>query len=172
MMTQSGDDAVWIRPEFSRPVALDRIGPRGLDITVEATASECSALAMRMNLPAVLSLACVFHLIRESSDRVVARGVLRGQVICTCVVSLEEFDAHIEEVFQVRFVPSGEESEDIDPDSDDEIPFEGTLVDLGEAAAEQLGLALDPYPRMPGVEMPPAEDDPEPHPFAALRRLN
>ena len=28
------------------------------------------------------------------------------------------------------------------------------MIDLGEAAAEQLGLALDPYPRMPGVEMP------------------
>jgi hypothetical protein len=25
---------------------------------------------------------------------------------------------------------------------------------------------------MPGVEMPEVEEDPEPHPFAALRRLN
>ncbi|MDB5401383.1 MAG: hypothetical protein JWQ55_3401, partial [Rhodopila sp.] len=54
----------------------------------------------------------------------------------------------------------------------DEIPFDANLIDLGEAAAEQLGLALDPYPRMPGVELPLAEDEPNPHPFAALRRLN
>ncbi|HEY0185481.1 MAG TPA: DUF177 domain-containing protein [Rhodopila sp.] len=158
--------------EFSRPVLLDRIGPRGLDLTVEANPTECAALAIRMNLPAVLAVSCVFHLIRESRDIVLARGVLRARVTQTCVVSLEDFDAPVEETFQVRFVPSGEESDDIDPETDDEIPFEGNMIDLGEAAAEQLGLALDPYPRMEGVEMPVAEEAPEPHPFAALRRLN
>jgi uncharacterized metal-binding protein YceD (DUF177 family) len=151
---------------------LDRIGSRGVDLTIEANPAECSALADRMNLPAVLAVSCEFHLIRESRDIVLARGVLRARVTQTCVISLDEFDADVQEIFQVRFVPSGEESDDIDPESDDEIPFEGNLIDLGEAAAEQLGLALDPYPRMPGVEMPAAEDDPDPHPFAALRRLN
>ncbi len=159
-------------PEFHRPLSLDRIGAQGLDITIEASPAECSALSERMNLPAVLSLSCTFHLIRESRDKVLARGVLRGHVTQICVVSLEEFDSPVEETFQVRFVPSGEEADDIDPDSDDEIPFEGNQIDLGEAAAEQLGLALDPYPRMPGVEMPAVEDEPDPHPFAALRRLN
>jgi uncharacterized metal-binding protein YceD (DUF177 family) len=159
-------------PEFHRPLSLDRIGTLGLDMTVEAKPAECAALAERMNLPAVLALSCVFHLIRESRDKVLARGVLRATITQICVVSLEEFDATIEEVFQVRFVPAGEESEDVDPESDDEIPFEGNIIDPGEAAAEQLGLALDPYPRMPGMEMPEIEEDPEPHPFAALRRLN
>ncbi len=159
-------------PEFHRPLSLDRIGTLGLDMTVEAKPAERTALAERMNLPAVLTLSCVFHLIREGRDKVLARGVLRATVTQICVVSLEEFDAAIEDVFQVRFVPAGEESEDVDPESDDEIPFEGNMIDLGEAAAEQLGLALDPYPRMPGMEMPEIEEDPEPHPFAALRRLN
>jgi len=159
-------------PEFHRPLSLDRIGPKGLDVTVEATPAECAALAVRMNLPAVLTLSCTYHLLREGRDRVLARGVLRATVTQTCVVSLDDFDATVEDVFQVRFVPSGEEADDIDPDSDDEIPFEGNTIDLGEAAAEQLGLVLDPYPRMPGVEMPAIEDEPEPHPFAALRRLH
>jgi hypothetical protein len=148
-------------PEFHRPLSLDRIGPQGLDLTLEAKPAECAALAVRMHLPAVLALSCVFHLIREGRDTVLARGVLRARVTQTCVVSLEDFDASL-----------GEESDDIDPDADDEIPFEGNQIDLGEAASEQLALALDPYPRMPGVEMPAAEDDPDPHPFAALRRLN
>jgi uncharacterized metal-binding protein YceD (DUF177 family) len=158
--------------EFHRPLSLDRIGPQGLDVTVDASPAECSALAVRMNLPTVLAVSCVFHLIRESRDIVLARGVLRARITQTCVISLEDFDAPVEEVFQVRFVPSGEESDDIDPESDDEIPFEGNQIDLGEAAAEQLGLALDPYPRMPGVEMPEAGEEPDEHPFAALRRLN
>jgi len=159
-------------PEFHRPVSLDRIGPRGLDLTVEATPAECVALAARMNLPAVLALSCTFHLIRESRDQVLARGVLQATVTQTCVVSLDDFDAPVQEVFRARFVPSDTECDDIDPESDDEIPFEGNTIDLGEAAAEQLGLALDPYPRMPGVEMPEVDDEPDPHPFAALRRLN
>lgn len=159
-------------PEFHRPLSLDRIGPQGLDLTVEASVGECAALAVRMNLPAVLAVSCVFHLIREGRDNVLARGVLRARVTQNCVVSLEDFDTAVEEVFQVRFVPSGEESDDIDPESDDEIPFEGNLIDLGEAASEQLGLALDPYPRMPGIEMQALEDEPQAHPFAALRRLN
>ena len=159
-------------PEFHCPLSLDRIGSQGLDMTVEATPAECSALAARMGVPAVLSLSCVFHLIREGRDNVLARGVLRAQVTQTCVVSLDDFDAPVEEVFQIRFVPAGEESEDIDPEADDEVPFEGNAIDLGEAAAEQLGLSLDPYPRMPGVELPEVEGEPEPHPFAALRRLN
>jgi len=159
-------------PEFHRPLSLDRIGPHGLDLTVEATQAECSALAVRMDLPAVLVVSCAFHLIREGRDVVCARGVLHARVTQTCVVSLDDFDASLEEVFQVCFVPSGEEADDIDPEADDEIPFEGNVIDLGEAAAEQLGLVLDPYPKMPGVEMPTVEEEPKAHPFAALRRLN
>ncbi len=81
----------------------------------------------------------------------------------------------VEESFQVRFVPSGEETDDIDPDADDEVGYEGNQIDLGEAAAEQLALALDPYPRMPDADLPEAEADVDLHPFgglAGLRRLN
>lgn len=161
--------------ELCRMVTLDRIGALGLDFTVEATASECSALAVRMLLPSVQKLSCVFHLVREGRDRVFARGHLRARVTQNCVVTLEDFEADVEEAFQVRFVPSGEETDDIDPEADDEIPFEGNAIDLGEAAAEQLGLALDPYPRMPGAELEMPGEEKEPHPFsglAGLKRLN
>ena len=40
-------------------------------------------------------------------------------------------------------------------------------IDLGEAAAEQLALALDPYPRAPGAVLE-MEEEPEAAPFAAL----
>lgn len=162
-------------PEFHHPVSLDRIGTQGLTLTIEATPAECAALAVRMKLPAVHTLSCVFHLIREGRDNVFARGHLRARITQTCVVTLEDFEAPLEETFQVRFVPSGEETDDIDPESDDEIPFEGNLIDLGEAAAEQLALALDPYPRMPDATLDDPETEAEPHPFAALaglRRLN
>ncbi|MGE4047727.1 MAG: DUF177 domain-containing protein [Acetobacteraceae bacterium] len=162
--------------ELHRPIPLDRIGRDGMDVLVEATPAECAALADRMQLPAVQSLTCAFHLQREDDDRVLARGHLRASVVQTCIVSLEDFETSVDETFRVRFVPSGEEEEEItDPESVDEIPYEGRALDLGEAAAEQLGLALDPYPRMPDAELPDIEVEADENPFArlaALRRPN
>ena len=156
-------------PELYRPVATDRIGPDGIDLTVDATAAECAALAERMQVPAVLSLSCHYHLTRSATtEGIEARGRLRARVVQTCVVSLDDFEAAVEEDFAVRFVPAGQESDAVDPESEDEIPFDDGVIDLGEAAAEQLGLALDPYPRQRGAELPDQVADEKPHPFAAL----
>jgi uncharacterized metal-binding protein YceD (DUF177 family) len=157
--------------EMSRPIAFERVGPRGLDVTVEASAEECVALAERMGLPAVGSLVCRFRLIPEGKTRVRAEGHLRAVVVQTCVVSLEDFQSVVEEDFMVRFVPAADIREDLDLDDDDEVAIENGLLDVGEAAAEQLGLALDPYPRMPGAALPAVEEDGDDHPMAALKRL-
>lgn len=158
-------------PELHRPLAVDRIGPAGLDVTVEASAEECAALARRMDLPAVLSLTCQFRLTREIGEMVRAEGRLAARVVQTCVISLEDFAAAVEDRFTLRCVPEGEESDDMDPDSPDEITYVDGVLDLGEAAAEQLALALDPYPRAPDAELPEIPEDAETHPFAALASL-
>jgi uncharacterized metal-binding protein YceD (DUF177 family) len=162
-------------PELHRPIPIERVGPAGLDVTVEATAAECAALARRMSLPGVLSLSCRFHLARDTADSLIVRGRLVAQVVQTCVVSLEDFSAGVDERFTVRCVPDGEESDDPDPEAPDEITYVNGVLDLGEAAAEQLALALDPYPRAPGAELPEIEADPEAHAFdvlAGLKRPN
>jgi uncharacterized metal-binding protein YceD (DUF177 family) len=159
-------------PELHRPLPAERIGAGWMDFAVEATPAECAALARRMGLPAVLSLNCRFRLARQDGGAIAALGHLQARVMQTCVLSLEDFEAPVEETFTIRFVPSGQESTDIDPESEDEVPYQAGLLDLGEAAAEQLGLALDPYPRQPGAELPTlqAEEDTKPHPFAALAK--
>ncbi len=158
-------------PELNRPVAIDRIGPRGLDVTVVANAAECAALAERMGIPAVQSLSCRFHVARVAADKFAAAGHLRARVVQTCVISLEEFAADVEERFRLRFVPVGQETDEIDPaDPEDEVAYAAGMLDLGEAAAEQLSLALDPYPRQPGSSLPEGEPDAIPHPFDVLRR--
>lgn len=156
-------------PELSRPVAVDR-AQAGLSMEVIASAEECAAIAARMGLPAIERLACRFVTRWDAGDAVAAEGRLAARVVQTCVVTLENFPADIEEDFRVRFVPAGTESEELDLDADDEIPFEGATIDLGAATAEQLALALDPFPRKPGVEpeLPPEEAS---GPFAALARL-
>ena len=160
-----------MNPEFHRPLAIEAIGPGGLAREVVADAGECAALATRLLLPAVLAVACRFQLSREGRDGavVVASGRLLARVEQTCVVSLDPFETAVDEAFRVRFVLAGTEQDDDDPEADDELPYAGATIDLGEAAAEQLGLALDPYPRKPNAALP----EPEPpsaviHPFAAL----
>jgi uncharacterized metal-binding protein YceD (DUF177 family) len=160
-----------VTPELHRPVAADRVGGAGLDCTVEATADECAALANRMNLPAVLSLSCRFRLQREPGGAVMARGHLLARVVQTCVVSLDDFTATVEERFEVRCVAAGTESDDPDPDAPDEFVYAEGVIDLGEATTEQFALALDPYPRAPGAVLPDIEAEPEPHPLAALEAL-
>ena len=65
------------------------------------------------------------------------------------------------------------------------LPLDGDALDLGEAVAQSLGLALDPYPRAPEevraaaarfiiteaeAEAIAAADKARANPFAALRR--
>lgn len=155
-------------PELHRPVLVERIGRAGLEVTVEATSAECAALADRMQLPAVLELTCAFRLERDSAGSLFAHGHLQARVVQICVVSLDEFTDAVEDRFVVRCVEQGQESEDADPEALDEVVYADGVLDLGDAAAEQLALALDPYPRAPGAEMPNIAEQPAEHPFAAL----
>ena len=59
----------------------------------------------------------------------------------------------------LRFVPAAppravenEEEIELSADECDEIEYEGDSFDLGEALAQTLGLAIDPYATGPGAE--------------------
>ncbi len=159
------------RPELHRPIAVDRIGQAGLEITVEASPEECAALASRYAIPAVQSLRCWFALRPGPGATIEARGRLTAEVTQTCVVSLEDFASQVCEAFTLLFVPEGSETDDPDPEAEDEMAYEGGILDLGEAAAQQLALSLDPYPRRPDAELPPTGTDAPSGPFAGLARL-
>ena len=87
------------------------------------------------------------------------------------MVSLEPVTQAVSEVFRLRFVPEGDERDLMDPESPDEIGHDGRTIDLGEAAAEQLALALDPYPRADGAELDPSATEDEGGAFAGLAQL-
>jgi uncharacterized metal-binding protein YceD (DUF177 family) len=159
------------QPELYRPLALDRIGARGLDVVVEASPEEHAAIAERLLVAGISALRCAFTLARHTGGMVAARGHLHARVTQTCVVSLDEFEAAVDETFSFRFVPAGTEGDDPDPESEDEVPYAGDTLDLGEAAVEQLALALDPYPRKPDAELPAPDGDAPAHPFAGLASL-
>ena len=159
--------------ELSRPWKADTPLAGEVVVDVAAETKECAAVAERLGVPAVAELDCRFRLARVPAEagRIVAQGRLRARLTRECVVSLDEFQERIDEEFRVRFVPEGTESDDDDPETDDEIPYAGSTIDLGEAAVEQLALAMSPYPRKPGAEL---GDDAGPQaasPFAALGQL-
>lgn len=158
-------------PELSRIVAADRVGTgKKLDVTVEATTAELPAIAARLAIPGVLALRCRYILCRDP-ERIVADGELSARVLQDCVATLEPFEAEVAETFRVYFVPAGAETDDDDPEAPDQIGYIGGAIDLGEAAVEQLALALDPYPRRPGAEIAlPHEGEESRQPFAALAR--
>ena len=156
-------------PELSRPFAIDRMGEASR-LTVEANPAECAAIATRLGIVEVANLTCQFQLRRWEGATVQAHGQLRARVRQSCVITIEDFDTDIAEDFEIRFVPEGMESEEIDLDAPDEIPYAGASIDLGEATTEQLALCLDPFPKKPGAALPDATEDVSTHPFAALRR--
>ena len=92
-------------PELHRPVSLDRIGPQGTEVLVEADPEELRRLAERMSVPGIGALRCRFLLRRVGGETVEARGELHARVTQVCVVTLDEFEGTVDETFTVRFVP-------------------------------------------------------------------
>lgn len=181
-MTVAPDGTV----EFSRRLRLDRLAAGDVRETHEATEAECKALADRFGLIAVQSLTGGMTVRRPADGPLIrVEGWLSARVTQKCVVSLESFDADLEDTFvQLFTLESGEEPEDGEvfvslEDEDAPEPVTGGAIDLGEVLAEQLALALDPHPRKPGVAFSGAsfgegddpEDDVERNPFAALKDL-
>jgi uncharacterized metal-binding protein YceD (DUF177 family) len=136
-----------------------------------------TALAALFGLPKVAYLRGVFVLQHEQSGVIAARLHLRAQVTQECVITLEPFDAKIDEQAALRFVPAAKitegETEELDAetlDGPDEIPFTGEWLDLSAALAEQLALALDPYPKKPGAALPGDVAGEAENPFAVLAK--
>lgn len=169
-----------IQPEFSRPV---RLGPERRGVVLEATAAERAALALRFGILGIGSLCARLVLEPEAGGTIRARGRLEAEVEQACVVTLEPVAQRVDAPLDLRILEEGVAPGDDDPESPDEIESQGDLVDLGEAVAEQLALALDPYPRAEGATLPPIGDDDaaeaeeeapapaRPNPFAALAKL-
>jgi uncharacterized metal-binding protein YceD (DUF177 family) len=166
-----------VTPEFSRPYRIDTIGDRPRRIEIEANEEERTALARRFGLLGIDRLAADLTVHREASG-IVAEGRVEAAVGQACVVTGEPVPATINEAVALRFVEEdapAEEEVELSGDALDTMPIEGGTIDLGEAAAETMALALDPFPRAPGAEEALREAgvlrEEEAGPFGALAGL-
>lgn len=142
-------------PEFSRRYTLDSIGSAPRAVTIEADAAERAALTKRFDLIALDALTADAVLTAVAGG-VEARGTIHGVLSQPCVVTSDPVPATIDEPFALRFIADvppgvGDDEDGLElSDADcDVLPLEGGAIDLGEAAAQTLGLALDPFPRSP-----------------------
>lgn len=174
----SPDSAPDAAPEFSRRLDIRQVESKPGHF--EANASERAALAARFGLVRIDSLSADLALTR-SDRQVEARGTLKAAFIQSCAISAEDLPVSVEEPVFFRFVP---ETDDHTPDEEveltaddlDEIEYTGTHIDIGEAVAQSLALAIDPFLTGPDAEearkaagIGTPEDQ---GPFAALKGLN
>ena len=164
-------------PEFSRLERLDRIGAGASSVAISADARERAALAKRFGIEAIDRLDASYALRRDAAG-VRATGHLSARVTQSCIATGDSVPAEIEEDFDLRFVPEsqpGSDEVELSEAECDTIFFSGGAIDLGEAAAETLALALDPFPRSPGAAEALREagvlSEEEAGPFGALAGL-
>lgn len=164
-------------PEFSRTERLDVIGEAPRHVRIEADEGERAALARRFALVAVERLEGDFTL-RRSAAGIEAEGRVLAAVVQACSITDAPLTATVDEPFALRFVQANDHAEDeveLGEDALDTVEIEGGAIDLGEAAAETMALALDPFPRAPGAEQALRDagvvSEEEAGPFGALAAL-
>ena len=162
-------------PELSRPIDLRQVIDK--PVAIEASKEERAALARRFGLVRIDRLEADVAL-EVDGEAVNAKGRLRAAVVQSCAVSGDDLPVRIDEPLVLRFVPEVEVTEheiELEERELDEIPYSGTSFDLGEAVAQSLALAIDPYAVGPNAERARKEaglsDEAASGPFAALAAL-
>jgi uncharacterized metal-binding protein YceD (DUF177 family) len=162
--------------EFSRSVDIREAD--GKRLTLTADDAERTALAARLGIVRVDALEADVALERDG-NAVGVKGTLVAEVVQSCAVSAEDLPVSIREPLAFRFVPETghrpDEELELDAGDLDEIEYTGTSFDLGEAVAQSLALAIDPFAVGPDAEEARRRagllGEAETNPFAALKGL-
>jgi Large ribosomal RNA subunit accumulation protein YceD len=160
-----------------------QIPDTGLHREFEAGPSQRQTLAELGGLREVKSANASLDVTPMREGRVHVVGTVRARVGQICVVTLDPIENEIDEPIDLVFAPPEQipalaDLVDDAAESDAEIPdppepIVGGIIDLGRLATDALFLGIDPHPRKPGAvfDLPAVPDDPEDHPFAALKVL-
>ncbi|HWI88871.1 MAG TPA: DUF177 domain-containing protein [Sphingomicrobium sp.] len=163
---------------FAHHLRLDQIRD-GERVELAADEAERGAVAKRLGLQHVQRLEAHVTL-AKTGEIVRASGRLNASLDQSCVVTDEPVPAHIDEAFELVFMPeppaAGHDEEiELGESECDVVFYDGTEIDLGTALADTLALSLDPYPRSAGADAALKEagvlTEVEASPFAALAKL-
>lgn len=175
--------------EFSLAVTTHDVPPSGKELVFEADSRTLQALARRYGVVEVSSLRGRGKVRPFRKAGLTLDCTFKAEVVQNCVVTLEPVRQTVEESFTRRYLPAHMiEPEMSEASTGAEIVFDavaedapepmtGNGIDVGEAVAEQLALAIDPYPRRAGTAFNrPREgsddaSESKPNPFAVLEKL-
>ena len=143
-----------------------------------ATPTECAALAQRFDLVAIKRLEADLAL-KADGPVMTAQGRMIADIVQACAVSGEDLPVSINAPLSFRFVPEQnhrpDEELELNEADCDEIAYKGTAFDVGEAVAQSLFLAIDPFAIGPQAEAARKKagilDESALSPFAALAAL-
>jgi hypothetical protein len=174
-------DHLDVRGAWREVVTLAEAQRGTVNRTLAADAEARGRIAKALGLDALESLTAQLR-VSAWLDGVQIDGRWRARVRQTCGVTLEPFDSDLEGELRLRALPEGSAALggadegggelDLDPEGDDPPDMlEDDKIDLGVYVVEDLSLAIDPFPRKPGVEFEAPEQKGEPSPFAVLAKL-
>jgi uncharacterized metal-binding protein YceD (DUF177 family) len=166
------------RPEFSHIVKLSEIGSTSRTGKLSASEEERHKLAQRFDLPKINTLDATYILL-AGENRIGFTGRIESNLQQRCSVTGESFQIRLREEFDIAFVPKLEiegvnEEIELTEEDCDIIEYDNGQLDLGEAIAQTLYLALDPFPRGPNADVVAREilkSEEEAGPFGALAAL-
>jgi uncharacterized metal-binding protein YceD (DUF177 family) len=141
-------------PEFQRIIDIRHLPPIVQEIAADE--AERRRLAGRFGLSAIDSMVATVTMIAEGTT-ISVTGRIRAAIIQACAISGEDFPVAIDEPVDLRFVHpkkdySPDEEIELSADLCDEIEYEGLTFDLGEALAQTLALAIDPFAEGPDAD--------------------
>lgn len=171
---------------YSASFDLGLVPQQGRDIVLSPTPAERAAISTWLGTESVESLTANIRISRKGENRYSYAAHFEADVVQACVVTLEPVRAHLsgdyQRLFQIvprssakrkKIVGDAPGVEISVADEDGPELLDSPIVDLAAPLLEELSLALDPYPRAPGVIFEPPEEPAEPvdNPFAVLERL-
>jgi uncharacterized metal-binding protein YceD (DUF177 family) len=171
---------------FSVPLNVKDIPAAGKNIDLTPTPEQCKEIANFIDINAVSELNIVFDIQHWQENGVEVKGTLKATVEQTCVISNDVFESTVSEPFVMHFLPGAEEIYDAmsDEELDEHMMNDDIIIDdlvdsrinLGDILAEQLVLALPPFPRKPGALLNLNYNDAKAfmneNPFAILAKLS
>jgi len=167
---------------FEYEYDLAGLGRNGAELALVADPDARTRIAKWAEIATVESFGATVQLRKQSANRFSLDADLTADVVQECVVTLEPVKSRIEKrvhrelhlAHRTRHQPD-EVIPLVAGAGDDEVPeeIESLQYDLAGPLLEELVLALDPYPRAPGVEFAaPATTEPaRENPFAVLKSL-
>lgn len=165
---------------WTHPIRLSDLARGPVSLRLEPDDATRKALAKTMGLVSLPALIADLK-VKAWLDGAEITGRLDGTVEQVCGVSLDRFEQPLASEFELRVVPAGSPNAptesgagEIELDLDAPDPpdvLEGDVIDLAALVAEQLALAVDPFPRKPGATFDYVPDTVEESPFAVLRKL-